>query len=165
MPDPQPAINAPQTRAVIFLVLTVRPGVGPAERTRRGCGGLDGLQRAGGARDAEGNLSFIVAFGADAWGRLFDVPPPSELHPFRELRSGPRFAPSTPGDVFLHIRAERMDLCFEFAAQIMAQLADSVSPADEVHGFRYFDDRDLIGFVDGTENPTGTESVEATIVG
>ena len=36
---------------------------------------------------------------------------------------------------------------------------------DEVHGFRYFDDRDLTGFVDGTENPVGQEAVDATIVG
>jgi putative iron-dependent peroxidase len=164
VPDPQP-INTQQTRAVIFLVLTVQPGLRHAERTRRVCGDLDALQRAVGARDADSNLSYVVAFGSDVWGRLFGSAPPRELHPFRELRSGPRVAPSTPGDVFFHIRAERMDVCFEAAAQLMARLADSVTPVDEVHGFRYFDDRDLIGFVDGTENPRGAESVEATIVG
>ena len=36
---------------------------------------------------------------------------------------------------------------------------------DETHGFRYFDDRDLTGFVDGTENPTGAERLAATLVG
>ena len=92
-------------------------------------------------------------------------PRPADLHPFRELRSGTRLAPSTPGDLFFHIRAERMDLCFELAAQIMARLADSVTAVDETHGFRYFDDRDLTGFVDGTENPIGAESIAATIVG
>jgi putative iron-dependent peroxidase len=40
-----------------------------------------------------------------------------------------------------------------------------VSPVDEVHGFRYFDDRDLIGFVDGTENPREQAAIEATIIG
>jgi putative iron-dependent peroxidase len=96
---------------------------------------------------------------------LFGQPRPAALHAFRELRSGNRFAPSTPGDVLLHIRAERFDLCFELAAQICARLGDSVTTVDETHGFRYFDDRDLTGFVDGTENPTGAESLEATIVG
>jgi putative iron-dependent peroxidase len=163
--NPQPAINAPETRSAVFLVLTVMPGASRAERTRRVCGDLDALVRAVGARDVQGNLSCIVAFGSAAWDRLFGQPRPIALHPFRELRSGPRFAPSTPGDVFFHIRAERMDLCFELAAQIMAQLADSVAPVDETHGFRYFDDRDLTGFVDGTENPRGAESVAATIVG
>ena len=47
----------------------------------------------------------------------------------------------------------------------MSRLNGAVSPVDEVHGFRYFDDRDLIGFVDGTENPVGQEAVDATIVG
>ena len=58
-----------------------------------------------------------------------------------------------------------MDLCFELATQIMARLAGAVSPVDEVHGFRYFDDRDLIGFVDGTENPTADAAIEAAYIG
>ena len=72
---------------------------------------------------------------------------------------------STPGDILFHIRAKRMDLCFELATQIMTRLGDAVTPVDEVHGFRYFDDRDLIGFVDGTENPTAEAAIEATIIG
>ncbi len=165
MPDPQRAINAAQTRNAIFLVLAVTAGATAVDRTRRVCGDLDALVRAVGARDVQGNLSCTIAFGLDGWDRLFGQPRPFALHPFRELRSGRRFAPSTPGDVLVHIRAERMDLCFELAAQIMAQLIASVTPVDETHGFRYFDDRDLTGFVDGTENPSGAESVAATIVG
>src|SRR5262245_53438409 len=165
MADPQPGINAPQTRDAIFLVLAVAPGAAPARRVRGVCSEVDALQRAVGARDVQGNLSCVVAFGSAAWDRLFGWPRPRELHPFRELRSGPRIAPSTPGDLFFHICAERMDLCFELAAQLMARLADSVTPVDETHGFRYFDDRDLTGFVDGTENPGGAERVGATIVG
>lgn len=164
-PAPQPAINTTQNRAAIFLVLGVKAGTVHAEQARLVCTGLDALQRAVGSRDSQGNLSCVLAFGSDAWDRLFGAPRPRELHPFRELRSGPRFAPSTPGDLLFHIRSERMDLCFELAAQIMARFEDHVMPVDEVHGFRYFDDRDLTGFVDGTENPIGSESIEATIVG
>ena len=105
-----------------------------------------------------------MAFGSDVWDRLFGLPRPAELHPFREIQAGTRHAVSTPGDLLFHIRAKRMDLCFELAAQIMARLGDAVSPVDEVHGFRYFDDRDLIGFVDGTENPTGQAAIDATLV-
>jgi putative iron-dependent peroxidase len=81
------------------------------------------------------------------------------------LRAGGRVAPATPGDLLFHIRAARMDLCFELATQIMARLGDAVTMVDEVHGFRYFDDRDVIGFVDGTENPTGRAAFEAAIIG
>src|SRR5208282_2419072 len=86
-------------------------------------------------------------------------------HPFREIRAGERHAVSTPGDLLFHIRARRMDLCFEVATQIMARIGDAVTAADEVHGFRYFDDRDLMGFVDGTENPSGQAAIDAVLIG
>jgi putative iron-dependent peroxidase len=117
-----------------------------------------------GFRDIEGNLSCVMGFGSDAWDKLFGAPRPAELHPFREIQAGPRHAVSTPGDLLFHIRAKRMDLCFELATQIMARLRNAVSPVDEVHGFRYFDDRDLIGFVDGTENPTGQAAIDAALI-
>jgi putative iron-dependent peroxidase len=88
-----------------------------------------------------------------------------KLHPFKEIRAEKRHAVSTPGDLLFHIRAKRMDLCFELATQIMARLGAAVSPVDEVQGFRYFDDRDLLGFVDGTENPRGDEAVDAVLIG
>jgi putative iron-dependent peroxidase len=121
--------------------------------------------RAVGFRDIEAGLSCVLAFGSKAWDVLFGTPRPAELHPFREIRGGHRHAVATPGDLLFHIRAKRFDLCFELATQIMARIGDVVSPADEVHGFRYFDDRDLIGFVDGTENPTGQTAIDAVIVG
>ena len=135
--------------------MTLNPGDDSRGAVRSLCGDLSALVRAVGFRDLDGDLSCVMAFGSDAWDRLFGPPRPAELHPFREIRAGSRHAVSTPGDLLFHIRAKRMDLCFELATQIMARLGDAVSPVDEVHGFRYFDDRDLIGFVDGTENPTG----------
>jgi len=106
-----------------------------------------------------------MGFGSDAWDRLFAPPRPAELHPFREFRSASRHAVSTPGDLVFHIRATRMDLCFELATQIMARLEGAVTAADEVHGFRYFDERDLLGFVDGTENPSGNAAADAVFIG
>ena len=92
---------------------------------------------------------------SDAWDKLFRAPRPAELHPFREIRSGNRHAVSTPGDILFPIRAKRMDLCFELVMQIIESIGGVVSVADEVHGFGYFDDRDVMGFADGTENPRG----------
>ena len=153
------------TRAAIFLVVTVNPGPEASTAVRSLCGDLAALLRAVGFRDPGGRLSCIMGIGSDAWDRLFGEPRPAELHPFREFRSGARHAIATPGDLLFHIRAERMDLCFELATQIMARLGDAVAPVDEVHGFRYFDARDLLGFVDGTENPTGQAVVDATLIG
>jgi putative iron-dependent peroxidase len=106
-----------------------------------------------------------MGVGSDAWRRLFGDPSPASLHPFREIRAGARHAVSTPGDLLFHIRARRMDLCFELATQIMDRIAKVVSPVDEVHGFRFFDDRDIIGFVDGTENPRNQAAMEAALIG
>ena len=165
MPEPQPAINLPQTRHAIFLVYGVKAGPTHAARVRRVCGDLDALLRAVGTRAPDVALSAVVAFGADAWDRLIGPPQPAELHPFREFRAGARIAPATPGDLFFHVTADDLGVCYELAAQIFAQLGESVTLIDETHGFRYFDDRDLTGFVDGTENPVGAASVAATIVG
>ena len=163
-PLPQP-VAAPLTRAAIFLVVSLNPGTGNRATVRSFCGDLAALVRAVEFRDLEGSLSCVLGFGSDAWDRLFGPPRPAELHPFREIRSGMRHAVSTAGDLLFHIRAKRMDLCFELATQLMARLGTAVTPTDEVHGFRYFDARDLLGFVDGTENPRGTEVTEAVLVG
>jgi len=159
------SVAAPLTRAAIFLVTTVNPGPENRETVRSFCGDLAGLFRAVEFRDLEAGLSCVMGFGSEVWDRLFGSPRPAKLHVFQEIRSGGRHAVSTPGDLLFHIRAKRMDLCFELATQIMTRLADAVSPVDEVHGFRYFDDRDLIGFVDGTENPRGEAAVDAVLVG
>src|SRR5215510_5204112 len=159
------SVSAPLTRAAIFLVVTINPG--PHNRTvvRSFCADIVALTRAVDFRDLEANLSCVMGVGSEAWDRLFGNPRPAELHPFREIRAGSRHAVSTPGDLLFHIRAKRMDLCFEMAAQIMARLGNAVSAVDEVHGFRYFDDRDLLGFVDGTENPRGEAVNEAAVIG
>lgn len=164
MTIPQP-VTAPATRDAIFLVVAVKEDVASCDVVRRLCGDLSGLVRAVGARDHAGRLSCVTAFGSSAWDLLIGAPRPASLHVLPEFGVAPRISLSTPGDVLFHIRAERKDLCFELALQIMGRLRDAVVPVDEVHGFRYFDDRDLTGFVDGTENPVGQEANEVTIVG
>jgi putative iron-dependent peroxidase len=177
-PDPKSAANAPQgvpalaqpvaaplSRAAIFLVVTLKPEPQARASVRSFCGDLSGIFRAVEMRDLEAGLSCIMGIGSDAWDRLFGSPRPAMLHTFREIRSEKHTAVSTPGDLLFHIRAKRMDLCFELETQIMTDLGDAVSPADEVQGFRYFDDRDLIGFVDGTENPRGQQAVDAVVIG
>ncbi|MBB3612751.1 Dyp-type peroxidase [Rhizobium sp. BK602] len=161
-PTPQPVV-ARLTRAAIFLVLTINPGRESETAVRSMCGDLAGLLRAVGFRDLDGRLSCVMAFGSDMWDRLFDGPRPKDLHPFKEIH-GVHHAVSTPGDVLFHIRAARMDLCFELAMHIMSRLGDAVASADQVQGFNYFDDRDLIGFVDGTENPVDQAALDAAIL-
>ena len=161
---PQP-VSSPLTKAAIFLVVTIDPGDENRAAVLSLCADLSALLRSVGFRGLEGALSCIMGIGSEAWDRLFGSPRPAELHPFREIRSGLRHAVSTPGDLIFHIRAKSMDLCFELATHIMARLEGAVTIADEVHGFRFFDDRDLLGFVDGTENPAGSAAADAVFIG
>jgi putative iron-dependent peroxidase len=162
-PDQTQNVLAPPARAAIFLVVTVRRG---AEEDVRGLlTDVAGLTRAVGFRAPEEELSCVVGIGASAWDRLFDAPRPSGLHPFRALSGAVHTAVSTPGDLLFHLRARRLDLCFELAGQLMNRLAEHADVVDEVHGFRYFDERDLLGFVDGTENPAGAAAVDAVTIG
>jgi putative iron-dependent peroxidase len=162
--EPQ-AVLAPLSGAAIFLVAVIGPGSDAAAAVRSLCGDMAGLVRAVGFRDPDG-LTCVTGIGSGAWDRLAgDGARPAGLHPFREIRAGARHAVATPGDLLFHIRAERMDLCFELATQIVRRLGSAVTVVDEVHGFRYFDERDVIGFVDGTENPVGQAAARAAIIG
>jgi len=146
-------VLTPLTRAALFLVVTIEPGGEP--RVRDVLPELAGLQRAVGFRAAEATLSCVTGIGSDAWDRLFAGPRPAELHAFRELTGPVHRAVATPGDLLFHVRAQRPDLCFALATEVMNGLRGVVTVQDEVHGFKYFDVRDLLGFVDGTENPVG----------
>ncbi len=161
-PEPQ-AVLTPLTANAIFLVLTIEPGGEAAVRDL--LGDWTSLARAVGFRAPDAALAAVAAIGSRAWDRLFSGPRPAELHPFRELAGARHRAPATAGDLLLHLRHERMDVCFEFATHALSRLARAVTVADEVHGFRYFDERDLLGFVDGTENPAGRAAGVAALVG
>lgn len=165
-PPPVPQdVASPLTSAAIFLVVTVNPGDASVAAVKSLCADLSGLLRSIGFRDHDGRLSCVMGFGSEVWDRLFGAPRPAELHPFREIHAANRHAIATPGDLLFHIRAMRMDLCFELATLIMARLGPMVSCVYEVQGFKYFDNRDLLGFVDGTENPTDQAALEATVIG
>ncbi|MFD3793162.1 Dyp-type peroxidase [Streptomyces californicus] len=169
MPDPVPdpvsvqPVVAPVTSAALFLVGTVEPGGEKAVRDV--LPDLAAVARSLGFRYPDAGLACVAGFGSSAWDRLFSGKRPPHLRPFPELRGPRHHAPSTPGDILLHIRADRADLCFAWAAQLLDKLGGAVRIVDETHGFRYLDHRDLLGFVDGTANPVGGAAREAAIVG
>lgn len=164
MPAPQPQpVLAPLTPAAVFLVATIDEG--QEATVHDALPDISGLVRAIGFRDPAKRLSAITSIGSDAWDRLFGGPRPAELHPFREIDGGRHQAPATPGDLLFHLRAESMDVCFELATKLVEAMSGAITIVDETHGFKFFDNRDLMGFVDGTENPDGNLAVVATQIG
>jgi putative iron-dependent peroxidase len=161
-PVAQPVLTA-LTASAMFLVLTIDQGGEPVVQDL--LADLSGLARTVGFRSPEGGLAVVAGVGSSAWDRLFAGPRPAELHPFRALQGVRHQAVATPGDLLFHIRAVTMDLCWELASLVVGRLAGAATVVDEIHGFKYFDERDLLGFVDGTENPSGSAADAAVTIG
>jgi putative iron-dependent peroxidase len=157
------AVLSPLTDAAIFLVATVREG--GEQQVRHLLEDLSGLHRSVGFRLPAAQLSCVAGIGAKLWDRFFSGPRPAQLHPFRQWKGPEHTAPSTPGDLLFHLRAGQVDVCFELAAKIGERLRGAADIVDETRGFKYFDERDLLGFVDGTENPVGAIAEKAVVVG
>ncbi|WP_043716041.1 Dyp-type peroxidase [Kutzneria sp. 744] len=161
--EPQ-SVLTPLTEAAIFLVATVADG--GEDAVADVLADVGAVTRSVGFRIPDGGLTCVVGIGAEAWPRLYPgATTPAGLHPFVALQGSRHAAPSTPGDLLFHIRAKRMDLCFELADRLTRLLGPAIAVVDEVHGFKYFDRRDLLGFVDGTENPTGRAAAAAVTIG
>jgi putative iron-dependent peroxidase len=160
-PEPQSILEAP-TSSAIFLVLVVESG--HEGDVRDVLAEVNGLRRSVGFRVPEAQLSCVTGIGAALWDRLFDPPRPAQLHVLPEIAGERHISVSTPGDLLFHIRASRLDLCFELAQRLTEALAGHAHVTDEVHGFRSFDERDLLGFVDGTENPEGGDAQAAALI-
>lgn len=161
--EPQ-SVDAPLSHAAVFLVVTIAPGDAAMLRARSIIADIGALVRTVGFRNLSGHLSCNVGIGSAAWDRLDRERRPSQLRPFAEVRGSAHTAVATPGDLLFHIRAEQSDLCFELERLLLNALGDAITVVDEVQGFRYFDDRDLLGFVDGTENPTGNALYRAALI-
>jgi putative iron-dependent peroxidase len=159
------SIDAPLSSAAVFLVVSVASGEAALSQVGSVLGGLDDLVKTVGFRHLSGRLSCIAGVGCDLWNRLRSGERPKELRPFAPIQGAVHTAPSTPGDLLFHIRSERTDLCFEFERILLDSLGAGVTVSDEVSGFRYFDARDLLGFVDGTANPNGLDLPGAALVG
>ena len=156
-------IVGPPARAAMFLVLTVAEG--RESDVRDVLADVSGLTRSVSFRTPDDDLMCVVGIGADLWDRMYGLPRPQGLHPFVPLQGPKHSAPATPGDLLVHLRARHMDSCFELARHVTARLAGLAVVVDEVHGFKYFDERDLLGFVDGTENPEGQDASDAVLIG
>jgi porphyrinogen peroxidase len=160
--EPQ-AILTPITPAALFLVLTVNEG--SEDQLRSVLADVSGLIRSVGFRIPVGGLTCVVGLGSLLWDRLFGQPRPAGLHPFAPVTGARHAAVATPGDLLFHIRAERFDLCFELGQRLLERLRPYTHVTDEVHGFKFFDERDLLGFVDGTENPADAAARQAVVIG
>ena len=160
-PISQPVV--PPSEAAVVLVLTLREGNDQA--VLDAIADLTGVIRAVAFRYPDAQTTCVAGIGSHAWDRLFPgAPKPKGLHPFIALDGGAHVAPSTPGDLVLHVRGKRFDMCFELGDKRFERLGGLVDVADRLQGFRYFDERDPLRFVDGTESPSGEEAWQTVTI-
>ncbi|KAH8708364.1 hypothetical protein GQ44DRAFT_628301 [Phaeosphaeriaceae sp. PMI808] len=159
------SVDASLTQFATFLVLSISSSPDAISTVRATIIGIGDLVKGISFRDPKALLSCTVGIGSDIWDSLTGMPRPGELRSFPVVQGATHTAISTPGDIFLHIRSERRDFCFELERQLMNRLGDSISVADKTDGFRYLDMRDLLGFVDGTANPVGQDIESSAFVG
>jgi putative iron-dependent peroxidase len=158
------SVEAPLSRSAVFLLMAAGERDADLARLREVLGAVGDLVKNVGFRDLGGRLSCIVGIGPALWDRLSPGQRPMDLRPFAPIRGPVHVAPSTPGDLLFHLRAEREDMTFELERQLLDLIGDAAEVVDETTGFRYFDARDLLGFVDGTANPTGAELPDAALI-
>ncbi len=111
----------------------------------------------------DAGLGAVIAFGDALWRDLQGTDSAPELKAFTPLGKGA--APATQRDLLIHIQSLRHDVNFSLAQAALTAFAGAVAIEEETHGFRWVEDRDLSGFVDGTENPQGEARQQEAIIG
>lgn len=117
-------------------------------------------------RAADANLKVSIGFSRTAWDYLFpNAAVPKQLETYTTL-TGPEYSmPASEGDIFLHVRAGDEAVVYEVVRQFMVFLEPIATVLDETKGFRYFEGRAIIGFIDGTEAPAEFEAADYALVG
>ena len=124
-----------------------------------------GIEKSISQKDPSANLNITVAVSKSAWPLVIpDIAAPIHLTTFPDMQDGSRHFPSTEGDIFLIIKSERIDLNFQAAKYLLTAFRDCADLVEDIQGFKYLDNRDLIDFVDGTENPKNQARINAVLV-
>ncbi len=142
----------------IFMVWNFKDNLEVKEAFGRLCKLIINLNNSANVRFPVSRASCVMGIGHDAWLRLgLPAPLPKELANFAPIIGEKHTAVSSKADLHFHIRADTTSICYDIAAAITDVLDAVAVSVEEVHGFRYWDSRSILGFVDGTENPHGQD--------
>lgn len=113
----------------------------------------------------EAMVSGVIAIGSAFWADIYPDASPAYLSPFPDMQSEDRCAPVLPSDLFVQIRADRLDICQAIGIEVMQALKMHTELVEQVQAFRYLDGRDWTGFVVCNDNPRGRAKFEIGLVG
>lgn len=150
----------------IFTVWTFKAGAAAGDVFKKVCKLVINLNNSANVRFPVSRASCVVGVGHDAWQQLgLPQPLPAELANFEPIAGEKHTAISTKADLHFHIRADTTSICYDMAAAIADVLSEAADCIEEIHGFRYWDSRSILGFVDGTENPHGPDREFFAMIG
>ena len=150
----------------IFMVWVFKESDVIKPAFERVCALMSNLNNSAQVRTVTSRASVVMGIGHKAWKKLnLPEPLPKELTDFSPVVGQKHTAVATPGDLHFHIRADDKSYCIDMAAAISETLSQAADCIEEVHGFRYWDGRSILGFVDGTENPNGKDRAFFGIIG
>ncbi|CAL1519398.1 Dyp-type peroxidase [Chitinophaga sp. MM2321] len=150
----------------IFMVWNFKENSDIKPVFERICALMSNLNNSAQVRATTSRASVVMGISHRAWKKLsLPEPLPKELLEFESITGQKHTAISTPGDLHFHIRADDKSYYIDMAADIAVILSQAATCSEEVHGFRYWDGRSILGFVDGTENPNGADRGFFGIIG
>lgn len=151
-----------------FLVWNFKDNVDPDKIKsvfQRICALVINLNNSALDRFPDSKASCVMGIGYEAWQQLeLPQPLPKEFKKFQEIKGSKHTAVSTKGDLHFHIRADEKSFAYDMASVISGYMKEIADCAVEVQGFRYWDSRSILGFVDGTENPHGKDRDHFAII-
>lgn len=164
-PESQNTLDSTNSNT-IFMVWNFKENLQVKEVFARLCKLVINLNNSAAIRFPVSRASCVMGIGHDAWLQLgLPVPLPKEFLNFAPVIGEKHTAVSSKGDLHFHIRADNQSICYDMAAEISELLNPVALSVEEVQGFRYWDGRSILGFVDGTENPHGQEREFFGLVG
>ena len=118
-------------------------------------------------RTTMGGVNLVVGFRPELWQRTVPDDAPAEVVGFNKDLAGIEgfVMPATQHDAVLWISGSAYDVVFEVARKAIAALKDLASVADETSSWPYQHDRDLTGFIDGSENPSLIDAPDEALIG
>jgi len=159
VPIPQTGIFALGTYSHAYLEFELLPGVEPATAVAAAASLRE-------PRTTIGGVNLVCGFRPELWRGVAPDSAPADVEGFNAAIIGPDgyTMPATQRDIVMWMSGAEYDVIFDLSRNIAAALATYARLANEMVGWPYLHDRDLTGFIDGTENPTLVEAQEVALV-
>lgn len=113
----------------------------------------------------EAMVSGVIGIGSAFWPEIYPMSKPAYLSSFPDMQCDDRCAPVLLCDIFIQIRADRLDICQAIGIEVMQSLKHHTELVEQIQAFRYLDGRDWTGFIICDDNPRGREKFEIALVG